>query len=218
MSPSVYIIGIAGGTASGKTTFADNLLNTLSAYRPALISLDSYYHNQDHLTPDERINTNYDHPNAFDLDLLIQNLNQLKSGLPTEVPIYNFSTHTRAKNTQSIAPTNLIIVEGILTLHYWEIREALNWKIFISASDQVRLNRRINRDRIERNRSEDEVLRQWQETVVPMHQQYCEATKIFANHIVSGETLDLYQNKEDNEIIVQAIKNFAEKIPKIDLN
>lgn len=184
----MYIIGIAGGTASGKSTFAEKLLLSFADKQPALLSLDSYYHSQDHLPEDQRAYTNYDHPNSFDIQRLLQDINCLKLGQKIESPIYDFATHTRSPLTKVIQPTSLLIIEGILTLQYLELREQLDWKIFFSTPDSIRLERRINRDITERGRTRADVIRQWKETVNPMHHQFCEPTKIYADQIIAGES------------------------------
>jgi uridine kinase len=182
------IIGIAGGTASGKTTLSQ-LLKELAGFEQAeIIYLDSYYRSQDHLDFQARTETNYDHPDAFEIDLLIENLKQLKFSKSIKAPNYNFVEHTRSKEPMIIEPKPILIVEGFLTLYYPELLELFDLKVFVDASTAVRKQRRLTRDIHERGRTAESVELQWNTTVEPMHQKYCEPSKGNADIIIDGES------------------------------
>ncbi len=184
----MLIIGIAGGTASGKTVFAKQLFEELVSFKPVLITLDSYYKSQDHLIPSDRANVNYDHPDSFEVSLLIKHLASLRSGEEVAAPIYDFTTHTRSKNCTKLPVTQLVILEGILTLSYQELLPLLDLKLFIETPSELRYQRRLARDIVERGRTPEDVYAQWNSTVEPMHQKYCEPSKALSDKIISGES------------------------------
>ena len=179
------IIGIAGGTASGKTTIAKVLYQTALKYGSvAHIRLDDYYHDNSHLTFEERRKINYDHPDTYDSKLLIEHLNLLKKGVAIEKPTYDFVNSIRAKETELINPSNIIIVEGIMVFAIAELREIIDMKIFVDTADDIRFIRRVKRDMKERGRTLESVVNQYLETVRPMHLSFVEPSKRYADIIV----------------------------------
>lgn len=177
------IIGIAGGTASGKSTFARNI-DLKYKDKLTILSHDYYYKNRPDLTFEERTKINYDHPNAFDTDLLIEHLKLLKQGKSIEHPVYSYTTHSRENYTEISNPSRVIIVEGILIFENKELRDLMDIKIFIDADSDTRLSRRIVRDVEDRGRSLSNILEQYFTTVKPMHEQFVEPSKKFADIIV----------------------------------
>ena len=184
---SYNIIGIAGGTASGKTTLVSKLCNHYGKDISTIISQDSYYKDLSNLNFKQRTITNYDHPNSIDIDLFHENLIELKNGKAIERPIYNFETHTRDTSFESIFPKKLIFVEGTLIFHFRRLLNLMLVKIFLFAPEKVRYNRRIERDISERGRTINSVMNQYKKTVLPMHQKYVEPTKNLADIHISGE-------------------------------
>lgn len=177
------IIGIAGGTASGKSTFARNI-DLKYKDKLTILSHDYYYKNRPDLTFEERTKINYDHPNAFDTDLLVEHLKLLKQGKSIEHPVYSYTTHSRENYTEISNPSRVIIVEGILIFENKELRDLMDIKIFIDADSDTRLSRRIVRDVEDRGRSLSNILEQYFTTVKPMHEQFVEPSKKFADIIV----------------------------------
>jgi len=182
------IISVAGGTASGKTTLAHDLYRIGGEERVQIIPLDSYYRDQAHLTPEERVGINYDHPDAFEAELLRMHLDALRNGHAVDVPVYDFATHSRSKSQiQHVSPTDVVIVEGFLALHFSELREVYSYSVFVETADEVRFQRRLKRDVRERGRTEESVYSQWNETVHPMHMHYCAPTRALATEVMTGE-------------------------------
>ncbi|HEY8497616.1 MAG TPA: uridine kinase [Limnochordales bacterium] len=177
-------IGIAGGTASGKTTVARAILSRVPSARAALIEQDAYYKDQSHLPLEQRRLVNYDHPSAFDNDLLVAHLDALAAGRSIEKPVYDFTTYTRTGRTVRVDPVDIVIVEGILVLEDPRLRERLDIKIFVDTDADVRVLRRLMRDIRERGRTLESVVRQYLETVRPMHLQFVEPTRRYADLIV----------------------------------
>lgn len=180
----MLIIGIAGGTGCGKTTVVNQILNELPEGEVGIISQDSYYNDNSHLSYDERININFDHPRSIDFELLENHLKQLKQGNPIHQPIYSFVKHNRTGDTILTHPRKVMIVEGILILTHPELRDMFDIKIFVHADTDERLIRRLKRDITERGRDLDEVLLRYQTTLKPMHNQFIEPTKEFADIII----------------------------------
>jgi len=180
----MLIIGIAGGTGSGKTTVVNQILNELPNEEVGVISQDSYYNDTSHLTLRERDNINFDHPRSIDFELLIQQLKELKKGNPVNQPVYSFVTHNRTKDTILTHPRKVMIVEGILILTHQDIRDMFDIKIFVHADSDERLIRRLKRDMAERGRDIDEVLLRYQTTLKPMHEQFIEPMKEYADIII----------------------------------
>ena len=180
----MFIIGIAGGTGSGKTTVVKKLLERLPKSKVALMPQDSYYNDGNDVPIEERQKVNYDHPNAFDWALLRQQLSDLQKGKTIEQPVYDYITSSRQKETITITPKPIILVEGIMALYDPEIRESMNLKIFVDADADDRLIRVIYRDIVERNRTVEDVIKRYQEVLKPMHQQFIEPCKRYADIIV----------------------------------
>ena len=181
-----FVIGIAGLSGSGKTALARQLAPQL-AEGCALVSLDSYYHPQAHLSFEDRARVNYDHPDAIDWELLAGHLTALASGQAIDEPLYLFGQHTRSAETTRIEPRPFLMLEGILALHSAPIRELLDLKVFVSTAGDECLRRRLERDIAERGRSRESVLRQYEETVWPMAQCFVLPSQEFADLVVSGE-------------------------------
>ncbi len=180
----MLIIGIAGGTGCGKTTVVNQIVNELPAEEVGIISQDSYYNDLSHLSYEERANINFDHPRAIDFDLLAEHLDHLRQGNPIEQPVYSFTEHNRTKDTIKTHPRKVMIVEGILIMTNPKIRDIFDIKIFVHADSDERLIRRLKRDINERGRNIEEVLGRYQNTLKPMHDQFIEPTKEYADIII----------------------------------
>jgi uridine kinase len=178
------IIGIAGGSGSGKSTVARRVAEALTDASVAFIDMDAYYKNFAHLALEERKRINWDHPDAFDLELFVSHLERLSAGLPIEKPIYDFVTHVRRGEVTRIDPTDVIVIDGILLFVDERVRELSDVKVFVDADSDVRLIRRIRRDIRSRGRPLDEILDQYLSTVQPMHLQFVEPSKRYADVIV----------------------------------
>ncbi|MDB2571368.1 MAG: uridine kinase [Polaribacter sp.] len=183
----MLIIGIAGGTGSGKTTVVNQIINQLPTNEVCVISQDSYYKATDELSYDERTKINFDHPRAIDFELLVHHLKNLKKGEIIEQPVYSFVTHNRTNDTVNTHPRKVIIVEGILIFNSEELRNLFDIKIFVHAETDERLIRRLRRDITERGRDIKEVLNRYQDTLKPMHQQFIEPTKNYADIIIPND-------------------------------
>ncbi|SEF81437.1 uridine kinase [Caloramator fervidus] len=201
------LIGIAGGTGSGKSTVANEIFKSLPGESIAVIEQDSYYKDQSHLTLEERKKTNYDHPDAFDTELLIKHLKMLLNGEAIEKPLYDFEIYTRKKETVRIEPKDIIILEGILILAEPEIRNLLDIKIFVDTDADVRIIRRIQRDIKERGRTVESVIEQYMNVVRPMHMQFVEPTKRYADIIIPEGGY----NKVAIDILIAKIKQILSK-------
>lgn len=179
------IIGITGGTGSGKSTVCRAIIESIPSDKIAVVEQDSYYKDQSHLTFEERLKTNYDHPLSFDNDLLISHLDDLCNKISIQKPVYDYEKHTRKTDeTVTINPTDIIIVEGIMILEDEKLRENLDIKIYVDTEDDIRILRRIQRDIAERGRSVDSVIAQYLETVKPAHDQFVEPYKKYADIIM----------------------------------
>ena len=183
----MLIIGIAGGTGSGKTTVVNQIIKQLPVEEVCVISQDSYYKATDNLSYEERSKINFDHPRAIDFDLIVKQLKKLKSGKTIEQPVYSFVTHNRTKDTIKTHPRKVVIVEGILIFNNEELRDLFDIKIFVHADADERLIRRMRRDISERGRDIDEVLNRYKDTLKPMHLQFIEPTKNFADIIIPND-------------------------------
>ena len=183
MENNILVIGIAGGTGSGKTTLMKNLIDRFSGV-VTVLSHDNYYRRLDHLTVEERTKVNYDQPAALETDLMARHLDELRHGNAIDCPIYDFTQHNRSAETLHIKPTQVIIVEGILIFENKELRDLMDIKIFVDTDADVRLCRRIKRDVEKRGRSLESVLTQYQTTVKPMHEKYVEPSKKYADLVV----------------------------------
>ncbi len=197
---NTIIIGIAGGTGSGKTSLAKGILSEYGDGEVAVIEQDSYYNDLSHILYEERVIQNYDHPDSIDIELFESHLQGLLNGESVNVPTYDFSTHVRMDKTATITPHHVIVVEGILTLHYTQLRNLFSIKIFVDTPADIRFIRRLTRDIHERGRTPDSVNKQYLATVRPMHNQFVEPSKYFADLIVpeGGENkvaVDLIRTK-----------------------
>lgn len=194
----MLIIGIAGGTGCGKTTVVNQIINELPNEEVGVISQDSYYKDLSHLTLEERRKTNFDHPNSIDFALLEEHLQQLRNGRSVEQPVYSFLECNRTKKTIPTHPTKVMIVEGILILTHAAIRQMCDIKIFVHADTDERLIRRLKRDVNERGWDLDETLEKYQTVIKPMHEQFIEPTKEFADIIIP--------NNRYNTVAVEIVK------------
>lgn len=183
----MIIVGIGGGTGAGKTTLATGIAERVGAGRAVIIFQDSYYLDRSDMPLSERSKVNFDHPDAFDMELLISQMEQLKSGQPIEQPVYDYRAHTRSHETRTIEPTDFVVLEGILVLHPPRLRRLMDLKVYVDAPDDVRFVRRLQRDMRERDRTVDEVIEQYYDTVKPMHMKFVEPTRVHADMIVRGE-------------------------------
>jgi len=184
MTGRPYVVGIAGGTGSGKTTVAERLAEAMPRGRCVTIDHDAYYRDQSHLSPEDRADINYDHPAVLDSDLLARHLRELRAGRTVEIPIYDFATHTRRTETRTVEPSRVIIVEGILVFAEPALREQMDLKIFVDTDPDIRLMRRIRRDLEERGRTFQSVRDQYYATVRPMHLEHVEPSKRWADLIL----------------------------------
>ena len=183
----MLIIVIAGGTGSGKTTVVHQIMNELPDTEVGVISQDSYYKETTNLSFDERALINFDHPRAIDFELLVKHLKALKAGETIDQPVYSFIQHNRTDDTVSTHPRKVMIIEGILILTNPELRELFDIKIYVHADSDERLIRRLKRDISERGRDIDEVLNRYQTTLKPMHEQFIEPSKAFADIIIPND-------------------------------
>ncbi len=179
-----FLIGVAGGTGSGKTTLTQKIITALKHKPVSVLRSDWYYREQSDIPPEERARLNYDHPDALEFDMLRRHLKALRAGQAIEAPRYNFVTHNRVKNTETINPTPVIITEGILLFADEDLREMFDLKIFVDTDGDLRLLRRLRRDVSERGRSFESCINQYLDTVRPMHETFVEPTKKHADIIV----------------------------------
>ncbi|MBC7249767.1 MAG: uridine kinase [Anaerolineae bacterium] len=178
------VIGVSGGTGSGKTTVVQAILERVGAERIAFIQHDSYYRDQSHLPLEERARVNFDHPDALETDLLIKHVRQLLAGQAVEVPVYDFTTHTRTNRTRRVEPRRVILVEGILIFAEPELRDLMDVKIYVDTDADIRFIRRLKRDIAERGRTVESVIEQYLSTVRPMHLEFVEPSKRYADVII----------------------------------
>lgn len=178
------IIGICGGTGSGKTTIARKIVETVGARKVVLIEQDSYYRNLADMPLDERHQANFDHPDAIDSDLLVNHIKRLKAGDPVEMPIYDMVTHTRREETETIKPKPVVIVEGILIFAETRLLDLLDFRVYVDTPDDIRLMRRMKRDITERGRTFERTLEQYERTIRPMHFEFVEPSKRHADIII----------------------------------
>ncbi len=195
----MFIIGIAGGTGSGKTTVVNKIISELGTDDIGVIYQDSYYVDLSHLSLNERKAFNFDHPRAIDFDLLYTHLQALKNGQSIQQPVYSFIRYNRTKDTVTVHPKKVMIVEGILIFTDQKLRDLFDLKIYVHADSDERLIRRIRRDITERGRTVEEVLTRYQTTLKPMHEQFIEPTKVYADIIIP--------NDRRNETAIEVIKS-----------
>ena len=198
------IIGIAGGSGSGKTTVVKQIVKALPPHCAAVVPLDSYYNDTTELTPEERKLINFDHPDAFDWKLLTEQIKKLKNGEAIEQPTYSYIESNRLKETVHVESKPVIIIEGIMALHYKKLRDMMDLKIFVDTDSDVRLMRNIRRDVVERGRTVDMVLEHYETAVKPMHEQFIEPTKKFADLIIPSGG--------DNKTGIHILKTYIEGI------
>ena len=178
------VIGIAGGSGSGKTTVAQEILNRVGPDRIAYLQHDSYYKDLSGLPPTQRAEVNFDHPYSLETELLIRHIEMLRDGQPVEVPIYDFSTHSRTTRSFTVEPRGVIVVEGILIFAEAELRKMFDVKLFVDTDSDIRLIRRLQRDITERGRTTESVIKQYMTTVRPMHLEFVEPSKRYADVII----------------------------------
>jgi uridine kinase len=203
----MLIIGIAGGTGSGKTTVVNQIMNELPSDEVVVISQDSYYKKNENMSYEERSRINFDHPKSIDFELLVKHLKALKKGEVIDQPVYSFVTHNRLEDTLKTHPREVIIVEGILIFNNKELLNLFDIKVYVYADADERLIRRIKRDITERGRDVEEVLTRYQKTLKPMHEQFIEPTKRYADIIIPN---DRY-NTVAVDIVRTVIKNKLQK-------
>ena len=194
------LLGIGGGTGSGKTVLSNNLLNKFNRNEIAIIRQDSYYKDLSNKTSQERARTNFDHPEAINFDLLAKHLGILLNGESVEMPVYDLSTHTRALKKKRVDPHSLVILEGTMVLTHQQIRDRMDIKIYVETDADVRFIRRLQRDINERSRTMEDVIEQYMNTVRPMHEEFVEITKKYADIILpkggdNSVAVDLIQTK-----------------------
>lgn len=179
------IVGICGGSGAGKTTLVNELIGVLGHDRTTAVAFDSYYRDLSHISMQERMEVNYDHPDSLDHELFIEHLDELRLGRRIEVPVYDFASHTRTGGVKVLAPEEEVILDGILLLCFREIRELIDLAVFIDVEQRVRLERRVLRDVRERGRAPDDVRRQFWATVAPMHDRFVQPSAEHADRVVT---------------------------------
>ena len=198
----ILIIGIAGGTGSGKSTLTERLKNRFGS-DVAVILHDDYYKEQHTLTYEQRVTVNYDCPEAFDTELLIRHLNELKAGREVDIPVYDYTIHDRSDKVRHIVPTPVILLDGILILENRDLCSLMDVKIFVDTDDDIRILRRIERDVLERDRSLTSIINQYRNTVKPMHEKYVQPSRRNADIVILNGGL----NPVANDMIETKIKN-----------
>jgi len=184
------LIGIAGETASGKSTLCARLLDRAPTGLVRVLSLDSYYRSQGHLPDADRGRVNFDHPDAFDYQLLMDHVDKLRRGLDIQVPVYDFGSHVRLADTITMSWAPVIVVEGILALYWEDLRRRYDYRIYVDAAENLRLKRRIARDTAHRGRTRQSVISQWKTSVQAMSSEFCVPTKPYADLIMNGKATD----------------------------
>lgn len=198
------VVGIAGGTGSGKTTVARRVAGSLPKDQVSLIEFDSYYRDRPDLTPEARAQLNFDHPESLEAELLVEHLTQLKSGHGVDVPGYDFKTHRRSVEVRRVEPTPVVVVEGILVFVDARLRDLMDIKLFVDTDSDIRVFRRIRRDIEQRGRTFESVREQYYRTVRPMHQQFVEPSKRWADLIIPEGG----NNQVALELVVARLQNF----------
>ncbi|MBI5499599.1 MAG: uridine kinase [Deltaproteobacteria bacterium] len=201
------VIGIAGGTGSGKTTVAEMIARELGRRRVAMLVQDNYYKDLAHLTFAERAAQNFDHPDAVDVELMAAHIAALREGRPIRVPTYDFATHSRRRKTNPMRPKRVIIVEGILVLAVEELRSLMDVKLYVDTDDDIRFIRRLRRDMVERKRSMESVVEQYLRTVRPMHHEFVERSKRWADLVLPWRDL----NPAAVGMMIQMVRGFLRR-------
>ena len=204
-----FVIGVAGGSGSGKSTVTRQVLASVGPGMATVVYQDDYYLDQTELSPEARRQINYDHPDAFDWPLMMQHLQALRRGEPVEMPSYDFTAHNRASQTIHLQPAPVIVVEGLFALFDAELRKMMSLKIFVDTAPDVRFIRRLQRDMAERGRSAESVINQYMDTVRPMHQQFIEPTKRHAHVILPHGA-----NDPAVDIITTKVKTLIRDLPR----
>lgn len=194
-----FVIGVAGGSGSGKSTVTRQVLASIGPEMTAVVFQDDYYRDQTHLSPDERRKTNYDHPDAFDWPLMVQHVQALRRGESIEMPTYDFTQDNRAPQTRTVQCAPVIVIEGLFVLYDADLRKMMSLKVFVDTASDVRFIRRLQRDMAERGRSAESVIAQYLDTVRPMHKQFIEPTKrradVILPHGANGPAVDIITTK-----------------------
>ncbi len=206
-----FIIGVAGGSGSGKSTVTEHIVNAIGKDKVAVIMQDYYYKDLSHLSLADRKKINFDHPDAFDWELLSQHVHNLYNGIPIEMPTYDFTEYTRKKECISVVPSQIVVFEGIFALMDKELRKLMSLKIYVDTAPDIRFIRRLQRDIIERGRTVESVIRQYLDYVRPMHQQFIEQTKRYSHIIIPHGA-----NKAALEMIIARIHAVLNKEELID--
>lgn len=202
-SKPLFVIGIAGASGSGKTTLTEIILEQMGSEHIALLPHDAYYRNQDHKPLEERLKVNYDHPSSLETELMIEHIHQLKAGRTVQVPVYDFVNHTRAKETNTLEPKRLIMVEGILTFVEPKLRQLFDMKLYVDTDQDICFIRRLRRDLVERGRTMDSVVNQYLEMVRPSFLEFVEPTKRYADVIIPEGGL----NQVASEMVIARLKS-----------
>ncbi len=194
-----FVIGVAGGSGSGKSTVTREVLASIGPEMVAVVMQDDYYLDQTHMSPEDRRKTNYDHPDAFDWPLMMQHVQALRRGEAIEMPEYDFALHNRSSKTIHVKPAPVIVIEGLFALFDADLRKMMSLKVFVDTAPDVRFIRRLQRDIAERGRSTESVITQYLETVRPMHKQFIEPTKrradVILPHGANGPAVDIITTK-----------------------
>ena len=203
-----FVIGVAGGSGSGKSTVTRQVLASIGPEMAAVLIQDDYYCDQTHMSPEERRKTNYDHPQAFDWPLMMQQVQALRRGESIEMPEYDFANHNRSSKTITVKPAPVIVIEGLFALFDADLRKMMSLKVFVDTAADVRFIRRLQRDMAERGRSAESVIEQYLETVRPMHKQFIEPTKrnadVILPHGANGPAVDIITTK-----VISLIRNLG---------
>ena len=204
MNQHPLIVGIAGGSGAGKSWIAEQVENLLACYLCTLLHEDNYYIDCSAIPFAKRETINFDHPDSIDIVLLTHHLSELSLGKSIKQPLYNFYTHCRLQETKEVTPGQMVIVEGILILHFPQLRELMDLRIFVSTNENIRFQRRLTRDVNERGRSVESIKRQYEQTVLPMYKKFVEPSSRFADIIVGGDQ----DNRQDILSLADKIKSY----------
>ncbi len=205
MAQRPFIIGVAGGTSSGKTTIVERLAETLGAPSIATVKLDAYYIRRTHQSMEERAAANYDHPTAFDWELLVEHLDELVTGRPAPVPVYDYAIHDRTAEVNLVQPAPVVVVEGILVLWESTLRERFDLKVFVDTPADLRFIRRLSRDVVERGRTPDSIINQSLATVRPSHEDFIEPSRAHADVIIPEGGL----NRPALDVLLARVRELA---------